>query len=426
VNRPLVSRRRWRIALLLGIGVLVNYVDRVNLSVSEAALHDDFGISKIAFGFLLGAYSWTYAALQLPVGVLLDRFGVKVVGRISTLLWSFASFAAALSTGVFSLFIARLLLGIGEAPTFPGNAKATGYWFPAAERSFATAVFDAAAKLGPALGAPLIGVLLLHFGWRWSFAFTGLLSLAYFLFFCGVYRNPSEDKKLSLAERNFITAGGAQPEEPAVAAKKQASLAYLLRNRKVLGLAIGFASYNYTFYLLLTWLPSYLSSSMHIDLLHSVTYTSVPFLVATCTDLLIGGWLVDSLVRHGCDASRVRQSVLVAGTVLGLGIFGAADAHTASMALLWISVSIGGLSAAAPVGWSIPTLIAPRDSVGRVGGIMNFFSQCSAISAPIITGYIASTGSFYWAFATAAAFILIGVSSYLLLLGRIEPIPEPP
>ena len=134
------------------LGVLVNYVDRVNLSVSQSALHDEFGISTITFGYLLSAYSLTYAMLQLPVGVILDRFGVKIVGRISTFLWSVASFAAALSTGVASLFSARLLLGIGEAPTFPANAKATGYWFPKEERSFATSIFDAAAKLAPALG----------------------------------------------------------------------------------------------------------------------------------------------------------------------------------------------------------------------------------------------------------------------------------
>src|SRR5207253_7300622 len=98
------------------------------------------------FGYTACAYKGTYAMLQLPSGLLLDRFGVRRVGVISTLIWSVASFAAAISTGVGGLFGARLLLGIGEAPTFPANAKATGYWFPKAERSLATAVFDSAAK----------------------------------------------------------------------------------------------------------------------------------------------------------------------------------------------------------------------------------------------------------------------------------------
>src|SRR6516162_8505190 len=95
---PRVPRRRWGIALLLGFGVLVNYFDRVNLSVSKDALTETFGISAVMFGYLSSAYNWTYAALQLPSGLILDRFGVKLVGRISTLLWSVASFAAAAVT----------------------------------------------------------------------------------------------------------------------------------------------------------------------------------------------------------------------------------------------------------------------------------------------------------------------------------------
>ena len=420
-----VPKRRWGIALLLGFGVLVNYFDRVNLSVSQDALHATFGISEVMFGYLLSAYSWTYAALQLPSGLLLDRFGVRRVGRISTILWSVASFGAAVSTGIGGFFAARLLLGVGEAPTFPANAKAVGYWFPSGERSLATAIFDAAAKFASAIGVPLIGILLLHFGWRWSFAATGFVSLLYFVLFYAYYRNPSEDQRLSDAERQFIRKGGAQPEDRAKAAKG-APLGYLLRQREVCGLALGFASYNYTFYLLLTWLPSYLSTAHHVDLLHSVLYTSVPWLFATLTDLVVGGWLVDALIQRGWNPVRVRQAVLIGGTSLGLGILGTAHARGPVAALFWISISIGGLAAASPVGWSIPSLIAPRESVGTLGGIINFCNQLSAIAAPIATGYVVhATHSFSWAFGAATVFLLIGIAGYVFLLGNMAPIPDP-
>lgn len=405
--------------------MLVNFFDRVNLSVSQAALHDAFGISTVTFGYLLSAYSWTYAALQLPSGLILDRFGVKLVSRAGTVLWSVASFAAAMSTGLSSFLGARLLLGVGEAPTFPANAKAIGYWFPAEERSMATAIFDSAAKFASAIGVPALGLLLVRFGWRWSFAATGFLSSFYFVLFYVFYRNPSEDESLSAVERAFIQQGGAQPEDQ-VRAAKGAPLGYLLRQRKVWGLVLGCASYNYTFYLLLTWLPSYLSSTHHIDLPHSALYTSVPWLFATLTDILMGGWLVDKLIQRGRDASFVRQAILIGGTTLGLGVLGAAYAHSTTVALVWISLALGGLSAAAPVGWSVPSLIAPRESVGTLGGISNFGSQLSAIAAPIATGYIAhATHSFFWAFGVAAVFLVAGIAGYGLLLGRIEPIPEP-
>lgn len=422
----MLPRRRWRIAWLLGAGVLVNYFDRVNLSVSHAALYATFGVSNITFGYLSGAYNWTYAMCQLPIGVLLDRFGIRRVGRISTAIWSIASFAAAASTGIGGLFGARLLLGVGEAPTFPANAKAIGYWFPAKERSFATSIFDAAAKFASALGVPIIGVLLLKVGWRWSFAATGLISLLYFLLFSKVYRDPQDDPLLTDVERVYIAdvdpdvLDQAEPE----AQPEAASLGYLLGQRKVLGLALGFGSYNYTFYLLLTWLPSYLSYALHIDLLHSFLYTGVPWLFATITDLA-SGWVTDSLIQRGRDASRVRKTVLICGTAFGLGILGAAHAHTAIRALLWISISLGGLSAAAPIGWSIPSMISPRGSVGTVGGIINFSNQLSGIAAPIVTGYVvAATRSYAWAFGISAIYLLIGISSYILLLGKIEPVKQ--
>lgn len=421
-NAVVLPRRRWRIAWLLGLGVLVNYFDRVNLSVSHAALYTAFGISNVTFGYLSGAYNWTYAICQLPVGVLLDKFGVRRVGRASTLVWSIASFGAAATPNLAGFFGARLLLGIGEAPTFPANAKAIGRWFPPKERSFATAIFDAAAKFASAIGVPAIGVLLLWIGWRWSFAVTGLASLIYFLLFWWIYRDPEEDPELSDIERSYIAAEEQTSAlEPAV---EPPSLGYLLRQRKVLGLALGFGAYNYVFYLLLTWLPSYLAATLHIDLFHSFLYTGAPWLFATVMDLFIGGWLVDALIQRGWDANRIRKIVLVGGTAFGLGIVGAAHAHSTAQALFWISISIGGLSAAAPVGWSIPSLIAPPSGVGKVGGIVNFSNQISGIAAPIITGYLVEARhSFVWAFGVSAIYLVIGIAGYIFLLGRIEQVP---
>ncbi len=420
-ERATLPMRRWQIAWLLGLGVLVNYFDRVNISVSQASLYTAFGISSITFGYLSGAYNWTYALCQLPVGVLLDKYGVKKIGRLSTLIWSLASFGAAVAPGVPSLFAARFTLGVGEAPTFPANAKAIGHWFPPTQRGFATSLFDAAAKFAPAVGVPLIGMVLLRVGWRWSFALTGLISFFYFLLFWKVYRDPDNDPALKDVERQYISAEDEAPHAQQNTYQEPSSLGYLLKRRKVIGLSIGFGSYNYVFYLLLSWLPSYLSIAFHVDLLHSFLYTSMPWLVATFMDLVVGGLLVDALIRRGFDANAVRKVVLVGGTMCGLGIFGAGSAHTAQQALIWISISIGGLSAAAPVGWSVPSLIASKRNVGRVGGILNFSNQISGITAPVITGYLVARSAFEWVFGVAAIYLLIGITSYVVLLGRIEP-----
>jgi ACS family D-galactonate transporter-like MFS transporter len=416
-----VPRRRWRIAWLLGVGVLVNYFDRVNLSVSYNSLFAAFGISDVVFGYLSGAYNWTYAACQLPIGVILDKFGVRRVGRIGTFLWSVASFGASITPSLNGLFAARFLLGVGEAPTFPANAKAIGAWFPAHERSFATSLFDAAAKLAPALGVPLLGAVLIWAGWRWSFALTGAISFVYFFFFWRIYRDPDEDLALTETERNYIEERDEERDSEQETAEKPSSLLTLLAQRKVLGLTLGFGAYNYVFYLLLTWLPRYLSSALHVDLLHSSLYTSVPWLIATALDIGIGGWLVDHLIKRGRSASRVRRIVLTVGTTFGLGILGAAYAHGLTQALVWISISIGGLAVAAPVAWSLPSLIAGRNDVGKVGGIINFSGQISGISAPIVTGYLVSSlHSYFWVFGVAAIYLAIGITGYVFLLGKIE------
>ena len=418
-----MPRRRWRIGWLLAAGVLVSYFDRVNLSASHAALIAAFGISDVAFGYLSGAYNLTYWFCQLPIGVILDRFGVRRVGRLGIILWTTATFGGALAPSLGALFGARFLLGVGESPTFPASAKAVGHWFPPHERSLPTELFDSAAKFSSVLGVPLVGFILLKAGWRWGFAATGVISLAYLIYFWRVYREPDEDAGLTEAERRYISGseGTREAQEP------QRSLWQLLGERKVLGLALGFGAYNYIFYLLLTWLPSYFAFALHIDLMHSFLYTSVPWLLATACELAIGGWLVDFLIRRGADASRVRRVALIGGACCGLGILGAAHAHSAGQALAWISLSISGLSVHSAVGWSVPALIAGRRDVGKVGGIVNFSNQVSGVGAPIITGYlVTATHSYAWVFGVATIYLFIGICGYIFLLGRIERIAPSP
>jgi MFS transporter, ACS family, D-galactonate transporter len=164
---------------------------------------------------------------------------------------------------------------------------------------------------------------------------------------------------------------------------------------------------------------------LHIKLLNSFIYAGMPWLVATLTDLLVGGLLVDTLIKRGWNPSCVRMTVLIGGTAMGLGILGCGWSYTAREALVWISISIGGLSAAAPVGWSLPSLIAPRSIVGRVGGILNFSNQISGIAAPVITGYLVyARHAFTSAFAVAGAYLVVGICAYLFLLRDARRMPN--
>jgi ACS family D-galactonate transporter-like MFS transporter len=420
-----IPTRRWGIGALLGVGVLINYIDRIGLSVAAPQIKDMFQLSPVELGLLFSAFAWSYSLLQIPVGMVIDRFGPTRVGRWGAFLWGIASVITAFSSGFAGIFFARILLGIAEAPAFPVSSKATGYWFPRNERGLATAIFDAAAKFSNVIGVPLVAITVVSFGWRWGFGLTAALSFAYFFAFYFIYRDPSAHPKLSKAELNYIQQGGGAPEGKSEAGAMN-MLGYLLTKSKVWGLTIGFAAYGYTFYLFLTWLPGYLVQTMHMSILKSAGYAAIPWAFATLTDLFVGGWLIDHLVKQGKDESKVRKAVLVVGMLFGLAVFGATQTTDPVWAIFWITIALGGLASAAPVGWSIPSLIAPKGGAGTIGGIMNFANNLMGAAAPIVTGFIVgATNSFTNAFFVAGFILLIGIVSFVFVLGRIEPIPDP-
>jgi MFS family permease len=258
-------------------------------------------------------------------------------------------------------------------------------------------------------------------GWRAMFLATGIVSLlfcgAFFLF----YRDPAGDARLTHAERQHIEGGGAQ----AAGIPAGGTCVALLGQAKVWGITIGFGAYGYAFFLLLTWLPGYLATTFGMTVLTTGLYTAIPWLVAAIAEVLVGGFLVDALIARGSNATRVRKAVLVIGMLLGVSIFGATTTHDPNVAIAYITLALAGLAVAAPVAWSLPSLIAPRGTVGTVGSIMNFANIIMAFIAPIVAGRIvASTGSFTNVLLTAAAVLIVGVLSYVFLLGRIEPIAD--
>ena len=410
---PKTSSKRISIAIVLGIGVLVNYFDRVNLSIAHDALQSTFGISDVVFGYLLSSYNWTYAAMQLPSGALLDRFGVRRVMLVAIVLWALASGLAAVASTIVLLFAARFLLGIGEAPTFPANAKAIGLWFPERERGVPTATFDAAAKLSIGLGTPILGLILLRFGMRANFATTAILSLLYAVLFASVYRDPRSDETTQNVEIL---------ESPI----QEVRLLLLLQQHKIWGAALGSGAYNYCFYLLLTWLPVYLQKGLKMTPHNAVLWSAVPWLFAAAAGFGIGGVLVDKLLHRGANANFVRKTVLVCGTAFGLFVLAPVYLHQPRIVLVCLTLAVSGLAAASPVVWTLPSLLAPRGGTGRVGGILNLSNQVAGIAAPVVTGYISGwTHSFAGAFLIAGIILLLGIMSYIFLLGRIERIRLP-
>jgi sugar phosphate permease len=191
-RRARVGNVRWAIAVLLGVGVLINYFDRINISVATEPLETSFHLTTGEMGVIPSSFLWPYALLQIPIGALLDKIGVKWLIRVGTILWTIATLATAIVSGLGLFLLARIVLGVAEAPAFPGASKATGYWFPRGERGRATSAFDAGAKFSNVIGVPIVALAVTQWGWRGGFWVTGALSALYALAFWIWYRNPRE------------------------------------------------------------------------------------------------------------------------------------------------------------------------------------------------------------------------------------------
>lgn len=355
-----IGRTRWTVAGVAGAGTFVNYLDRINLSAAAPDMMRHFGMSASEMEVLSSAFRWTYAVLQMPVGAVVDHIGVARVNRVAAALWAFASFLSAAAGGLGLLLVARLVLGVGEAPTVTAGWTALGQWFPRRERGRAAAVFDGCAKLSNVVGLPAMALLVAAFGWRAVFVSTSVLSVGYLVAWWLLYTAPKRALaagRLGRAEFDHVRAGGADQED--APAPALTGVGHLLRRRKTWGLALGYASYTCAYYVLLTWLPTYLTRQFGVNLLQSGISAVVPWAVALLAQFFIGGLLLDRLIARTGDETRTRRIVWCAAWSPP-AVSGAAWTRSTVLAVLFLSVGAGGLAVSVRAASSIPALLAPE------------------------------------------------------------------
>ncbi|MFC9239002.1 MFS transporter [Streptomyces decoyicus] len=394
---------------LLAGGILVNFLDRTAISVASSSIADDFGLDLQQLGVVLSAFTWSYCLVQLPAGLLVDLLGVSRLTRIASALWAVAGLLTAVAGGVGPIIAARLLLGVAEGPSMVGASKATAAWFPLSERGMATAMFDGATKLANMVAFPVLAFVMSEWGWRAGFLFTSVISVLFTAVWWWGYRDPSTARSLRPAEREFILDGGARDIDRGGARQFRSAL----RSGRIWLLSCGFACYGYTINIVLTWMPEFLQREFHVRLLQSGIYSMIPWAVATVAELIVGGWLVDRLVRRGRNPWTVRKTVLTCGLALGATIGAAGSAGSPGVAVVWMSLSLAGLAIAAPVAWGLPGLLAPPGTVGAVSGLMNFLNTAATAGGVLLTGWLAqATGSFHAPFLFAVAVLAVGVALY--------------
>jgi MFS family permease len=417
----IVSIQRWSIALLIGGGAL-NYVDRATLSVANKLIQDELGIPVAKMGLLLSAFLWAYAFAQLPVGALIDKYGPRKTLGLGLFGWSLAQAAGGLVNG-FGVFIAaRVALGLGEAPLFPGGARVVRDWFGIRERGFAIGLCQSAGTMGNFIAVPLLTFLMLKLSWRWMFLIVGAAGIVLAIVWWSVHRDPSE-VDLTAEERRYLTEGdeSTSTRPPSFAEWKE-----LFAHRTTWGMIAGFFGTVYTLWLFTSWLPYYLEHERHMSIARVGVVAAIPYLCGGI-GAVVGGWLCDLLTRHGWTPMGGRKMLISSALCcIAACTVGTAFARANSTAIGLMSLSLFLIYIAASAAWATVPVAAPGQFTASLGSIQNFGGYLGGALAPAVTGLIvARTGSFSQALLLSAGVSLVSAAAYLLLVR--EPIQfDPP
>lgn len=416
------TRVRYFILTLLTIGTMINYLDRTVLGIAAPSLRGELAIDAATMGIVFSAFSWTYAAMQIPGGIFLDRFGTKLTYFLSLTFWSLSTLLHGIATNLASLLTFRFALGVSEAPCFPTNSRVVATWFPQQERAFATGVYTVGEYVGLAFLSPLLFWIMGAFGWRALFFVVGIAGVLFGLFWWVSYREPHESKTVNQAELDYIAAGGGIVTQKTAQTKFEWRLVgKLLRFRQLVGICIGQFAGNSTLVFFLTWFPTYLATERHMGWLKIGFFTVLPFIAASA-GVLFGGWLSDWLLKRGRSANIARKLPIITGLLLASVIVTANYVDNDYMVIGILSLAFFAQGMAA-LGWTLVSDIAPKGLLGLTGGIFNFAANLAGIITPLVIGLIvAATGSFVGALMFIAVVALIGAFSYIFVVGDIRRI----
>jgi len=418
-----MPKARWTMIALCFLASTINYIDRANLAVAAPFIQRELHLSAATMSFILGAFFWTYAAMQIPFGWAADRIGPRITMAVAVVWWSAFTMVTGMMRSVPGLMTARLLLGAGEAGAYPSCAKVVSAWFPRSERGFASGIFTSGVEIGSALALPIVAWAIGEFGWKWSFFVTGTFGFVWVVVWLIVYRDPERHPRVSPDElRALQLARSAMPAANVAAANVRWTV--LLRHRTVLGMMLGFFCMNFVKYFFITWFPSYLMSARGFSLAQLGTLGMLPALCAI-PGSWIGGATSDMLFRRGWSMTAARKTCLATSMLLSSAITLCAFAESRGVALVLFALTYFCLSFTSANAWSLPADVAPTPGhVATLSAIQNTASNVAGILTSTFTGVMLmlTHGSFVVPLVTAGAFCVIGACSYLFIVGPVEPI----
>ena len=420
------TRSRYFIMVLLFVTVVINYLDRSNLSIAAPHLAKDLALDPVQMGLVLSAFGWTYAAMQIPGGWLVDKVSPRLLYALAIGLWSLATVGLGFAGSFMALIVLRLAVGALEAPAYPINNRVVTSWFPESERATAIGFYTSGQFVGLAFLTPVLIYLQQAFSWHMVFIFTGGIGVIWAIVWYVLYREPRNFKGANEAEIALIQQGGGLVDLDKANSTKAPfqwrDLGIVLSKRKLWGVYIGQFCLTSTLWFFLTWFPTYLVQYRGMDFIKAGFLASVPFLAAF-VGVICSGLLSDWLVRRGYSLGVARKLPIISGMLISTSIFGANYVDTPGLIIACLAVAFFG-NGLASITWSMVSALAPARLLGLTGGVFNFVGNLSAICVPIVIGFLVQGENFAPAITYIAAMALIGALSYGLLVGKVERIEE--
>jgi len=415
-----IRRSQWiSVFLLLAVGI-INILDRSTLAVANQNISGDLHLTHTQMGLLLSVFSWAYAISQLPVGVILDRLGARIVLGMGLFAWSVAQLCGGLVTRLWQFLGARIFLGVGEAPTYPAGAKIIAGWFNRRERGGPTGIFICSSTIGPMIAPPVITLIMLYAGWRKMFITMGIAGILLSMLWYLVVRDRGS---ISLTPEE--TAYFDESNDPAAVQRKLTLDEWLglFAQRTTWGILLGFVGVIYMVWLYLTWLPDYLERERHLSIARAGWVVSIPYVFGTLGTLFCG-YLADYLLRRGVSPVNSRKWPVCIGLVGG-ACFTIPVAYTpnTTLAVVYLCVVMFFIYMASGGAWALVNIATPNHMISTVGGLQNFGGYFLGAFASLITGWIVErTHAFTLALVIGSCVTFAAALIYFLLV--VHPIHD--
>ncbi len=411
---PLVRQVRWWVLGLLFSITIINFVDRQSLSIVAPLLRESLRLSNTDYGIIVAAFQMGMMLGELPMGMLMDRAGVKFGFTFAVLWWSIANALHAVGRSMLHFSVLRFWLGTGECGNFSGGIKTVAQWFPVRERALAVGIFNGGSMIGSIIAPPLLVALTLNLGWHAAFLLPSAMGFVWVIAWRRWYHSPEAHPSLSAAERAYILDGAASTEERAPTNAQLLKLREtwaLMGCRMLVGPVVQFYIY---------WLPEYLYRQRGLSLKEIGLFAWVPFLFGDFGSIA-GGWLAGWLIRRGFSVTNARRIAMGIGAACCLLSFAVVGARTISGALAGICFVLFGHTFLSANMFAAISDVFPNSAVGRVTALTGIAGGLSGMLFPLLTGVLVDQFSYLPVFSLAAVMPMAGC---LLLFSLIRTLRQ--